>query len=214
MAAVIAANTREAMSKHAAFEVALVCADQSASRHLIAGIALNDQRKAHGPLQIAKRLHEIKQAEELTTEELAKRMGMPLDRVKSYSALCGCSEFLISFLEQHDVPLKIAGDMMRFEKALGPAKVRQLVARHRESPLTREQISAVRKRIEQKAKPAGDDGNVVELSAARRPFLTDRVKSDFRRDPATAIEELTAFLAPLGYLLVQDASLLEQAQTR
>jgi ParB family chromosome partitioning protein len=73
-----------------------------------AGIVLNDQRQPHAPIHVARRLRDLKNAEGLTSEDIARRMAMPLDRVKTYFSLFGASDFLIQFLSERSVPLKIA----------------------------------------------------------------------------------------------------------
>src|SRR4029078_3883284 len=54
---------------------------------LAAGIVLNEQRQEHSSIHVARRLRDLKNSEGLTSEEVAKRMAMPLDRVKTYFSL-------------------------------------------------------------------------------------------------------------------------------
>jgi hypothetical protein len=92
---------------------------------------------------------------------------------------------------------------MRFEKSCNEAKARQLVERYRQSPLSREEIVALRKKAEKRdPRSSGTD----PLPAARRPLLSDRAKAELKRDPGAAVAELQEVLAPFGYLIVEDAS--------
>jgi ParB/RepB/Spo0J family partition protein len=177
-------------------------ANATTQETLVAGFVLNEQRQAHRCIHVARRLREIKNTSGLSAEQLSAQVGIPLDRVKTYSALFGASDHLLAFFENHDVPLKVAAEMMRFEKRTNEAKARQLVERYRKSPLGREEIVALRRRAEKGrgATPAN------ELPPSRKPFLTDRARAEFKRDPSVAIAELQEFLSPFGYLVVEDAS--------
>ena len=53
----------------------------------VAGVVMNEQRKAHGSLHVARRLRQIKNEFGETHEELARRTGLTLGRVKSYLSL-------------------------------------------------------------------------------------------------------------------------------
>src|SRR5207253_3241187 len=110
-------------------------ADANASDALIAGIVLNEQRKAHGCVHVARRLREIKNTYGLTGEELAQRTGLPLDRVKTYLALFGGSDALLSFFEGQEISLKVAAEFMRYEKATNEACAKRLIERFLETPL-------------------------------------------------------------------------------
>jgi ParB family chromosome partitioning protein len=50
----------------------------------LAGLVLNEQRKAPGCIHVARRLRDMKHELALTHEALAAQTGLPLDRVKSY----------------------------------------------------------------------------------------------------------------------------------
>jgi ParB family chromosome partitioning protein len=179
-------------------------AGSTAQETLVAGVVLNEQRQAHRCIHVARRLREVKNTSGLTMEQVSAQVGIPLDRVKTYSALFGASDQLLAFFEGHDVPLKVAAEMMRFEKATNEAKARQLVERYRKAPLGREEIVALRKRAEKARAPSSVGAD--DLPRARKPFLNDRARAEFKRDPAAAIGDLQEFLAPFGYLVVEDAS--------
>jgi ParB family chromosome partitioning protein len=93
---------------------------------LIAGVVLNDQREAHSCLHVARRLHEIRIQNGLTGEQVAAQSGLPLARVKTYLGLFQGSEFLLQFFLDHEVPLHIAAELVRYEKATNEARARRL----------------------------------------------------------------------------------------
>jgi hypothetical protein len=95
---------------------------------------------------------------------------------------------------------------MRFEKATNEAKARQLVERYRQSPMNREEIVALRRRVERMGRRV--DSATTPLPASRKPFLTERARAEFKRDPGAALNELQEFLSAFGYLIVEDATQL------
>ena len=145
-------------------------ADTNPRDVLVAGVVLNHQRKAHSCIQIARRLQEIKATDRLTSEDLAARVGIPLDRIKTYSALLCASDTLQSFLQKHEVPIKVAAEMMRYEKATDPAKGRKLIERYLRAPMNREEIVALRRRAEKRGHGPTD----APSSLTRKPLVTDR----------------------------------------
>ncbi len=166
-----------------------------------AGIVLNDQRQAHAPVHVARRLRDLKNADGLTGEEIARRMAMPLDRVKTYFSLFGASDFLIQFLSEHAVPLKVAVELVRYERATNEARSRTLVERFRASPLTREQIVELRKRAAE-AKAAGSEKTRHEGGEKKTPAVHRAIEQAFHRDADAAVAAIEEALRPLGYLLV------------
>src|SRR5262245_1814275 len=120
-------------------------ADAERRRVTVAGLAMNEHRKAHGSLHVARRLREIKNDSGLSHAELADQTGLPLDRVKSYFSLFAASDELLSFLEQQEVPLKAAVELVRYERATNEARARRLTERYKKSPLTAQEIIALRK---------------------------------------------------------------------
>jgi transcriptional regulator with XRE-family HTH domain len=184
--------------------MAFVVAGESNESGALIGLALNEHREAAGCLYVARRLREIKNELGLTQDEVAARTGMPLDRVKTYSSLFAASDSLLTFLEERNIPLKVAAEFVRFEKASNEARTRKLIARYREHPLSREQIIALRKREQ------GEEGGKQETSerassAARvrvRVRLAARVEAAFACDAEGAKRELEAALGRLGFRLV------------
>jgi ParB/RepB/Spo0J family partition protein len=164
---------------------------------LVAGIVLNEQRKAHSCIHVARRLRELKNELDLTHEEVASRTGLPLDRVKLYlSVLCGASETLLSFFEENEVPLKVAAEFMRYEKSTNEARTRKLVERYRESPLSRLELIALRK------KESGQREKRATPIDAKAHGFSNRLEAAFRRDAARARTELEATLSRLGFRLI------------
>jgi ParB family chromosome partitioning protein len=166
-----------------------------------AGIVLNDQRQAHAPIHVARRLRDLKNAEGMTGEEIARRMAMPLDRVKTYFSLFGASDFLIQFLSEQGVPLKVAVELVRYERATNEARARTLVERFRASPLTREQIVELRKRAGE-AKAGGSEKGSHEGGEKKTPAVQRAIEQAFHRDADAAVAAIEEALRPLGYLLV------------
>jgi ParB family chromosome partitioning protein len=168
-----------------------------------AGIVLNEQRQAHSCIHVARRLRDLKNSEGLTGEEVAKRMAMPLDRVKTYFSLFGASDFLITFLSEHAVPLKVAAEFVRYERATSEARSRKLTERYLEAPLTREQIAELRKRAAERTEP---EKCSYEGVRERTPAVARAIERAYRRDAQGAVSAIEAALRPLGYLLVSVAA--------
>src|SRR5215470_1372244 len=174
-------------------------AETDRRRLVVAGVALNEHRKAHGSLHVARRLRHIKNESGLTHEALAEQTGLPLDRVKTYFSLFGASDELLSFLEHHEVPLKVAAELVRYERATNESRARKLTERYKESPLTAQEIVALRKRDHR-----GRDRKADEPRPARPPRLAgllQRVETEVRREPS-ALSELGKLVTRLGYRLV------------
>jgi ParB family chromosome partitioning protein len=171
-----------------------------------AGFALNEHRRAPGCVQVARRLRDMKNERGLTHEQLAAHSGLPLDRVKTYFSLFGASDFLITHFENHDVPLKVAVEFVRYEKATTEGQARRLVAQHVESHMTAQEICALRKRTEAKRsatrgeaksedKPARVEGPVSQR-------LLARLESVLARGMKDALPDLEKIFARLGYRLM------------
>jgi ParB family chromosome partitioning protein len=167
----------------------------------LAGLALNVQRAAHGCIQIARRLRDIKNEHGLTVEELARQTGLPLDRVKSYFALFGISDYLMTFCEEHNVPLRVAVALVRYERATNEARVKALAARYQKQCLTCEEINSLRKRAEAKDKAPGTKDTDPEITVPRARRILVRFEVEYRRDQSTALSELGALVDRLGYRL-------------
>jgi ParB/RepB/Spo0J family partition protein len=174
----------------------------------LAGFALNEQRKAPGCVHVARRLRDLKNELGYTHEQLAAHASLPLDRVKTYFALFGASDFLLTFFEQQDIPLKVAVEFVRFEKSTNEAHARKLVARYQEQPLTALELATLRKRLDgkrgAKSESGGKPGEAVPTkknddSPART--LLSRVEALFARDRDATLRELEALVARLGYRL-------------
>jgi len=106
--------------------------------------------------------------------------------VKTYFSLFAGSEDLLVFLDEEEVPLKVAAELVRFEKATNEARARKLCARHLESPLTVQEIVTLRKR-EEGTRGKGAVHNEDTQPTPRADPLTKllaRLEAEVRRDPA------------------------------
>lgn len=173
---------------------------------VVAGVALNEHRKAHGCLQVARRLRQIKNQCAETLDQIAARTGIPLMRVRLYLGLFDASDHLLAFFETDATILTVAAEFVRFERAAGEAEARRLVQRHREQPLSVRDLARLRK---DRTKDEGDDP-----ASSRRPNtsprrsganLAGRIAAAFDRDAVGALEEVRAALEKLGFELVSAA---------
>src|SRR5262249_48655937 len=76
--------------------------DSDPRRVAVAGLALNEHRKAHGCLHVARRLRDIKNECAFSHLQVAEHTGLPIDRVKTYSSLFVGSDDLLRFLEENE----------------------------------------------------------------------------------------------------------------
>lgn len=165
---------------------------------VVAGVILNEHRKAHGVLQLARRLRQVKNQFAESQASLASRTGIPLPRVKLYLGLFDASDFLLDFFEDADLTLTLAVQFARFEKDNGEVEARRLVRRHEESPLTVRDIELLR---EKRAQRQADAKETTEVSRTRRGGFSARIEAAFRRDPEGARRELEDALERLGLRL-------------
>ena len=173
-------------------------AEASPRDMLVAGVALNEHRTPHGCMHVAKRLRQIKNEHAETNEGVAQRTGLKLERVKAYQALFKASEDLLAFFESEDLPLGLATEFLRYEKAAGESATRQLMKRYLESPMSHRELAALRKKKD-KGEKAG-----AEAPPARTPRpLSDFIDAAFRRDAKSALAELETAAHRLGYRLVR-----------
>ncbi len=179
---------------HAAGLVEIPCevwpADANPRDAQIAGIVLNEQRQPHSPIHVARRLGEIKNDYGLTHEQLSKHTGMPADRVKSYLALLGAGTLILEFLESSDTPVKVALELVRYERATDTRRTEKLLKRQAEAPLTRHQIAALRKQA-----TTHDE----ELPSRVAAPLASRVEKALTRNLSDAISQIETALAKFGY---------------
>src|SRR5262249_20146216 len=137
----------------------------------------------------------------LPIDQLAARIGLPLDRVKSYFALLAASDPLLTFFDKQDIPLKVAVEFMRFEKATSEARARRLVARYLDSAMSVKEIAARRK---SQAEGSEENERAEEKPKAepRAPLYLRPIEKTFAADSRTAAESLGAAVARFGYRLV------------
>ena len=168
-------------------------------RIAVAGLALNEHRKAHTCLHVARRLRDIKNESAFSHAQLAEHTGLPLDRVKTYFTLFLGSDDIFKFLEKNEVPLKVAAELVRYERATNESRARRLTERYKESPLTAQEIVALRKR--ESGVRGRKPGDTQPLRPPRLVGFMQRFEAEARRDPS-AISQLAVVLLRLGYRLV------------
>ncbi len=172
-------------------------ADADRRRVAVAALALNEHRSAHGCLDVARRIRDIKNEYGFTLEEVAAHTGLSPDRVKTYSMLLAASEELMTFLEENIIPLKVAAELVRYQKATNEARTRRLLVRHKESPLTVQEIAGLRKREQ---RPKGSDDTEPGRPRASSGFV-DRLEAQVRREPSR-LAQLEELARRLGFRLV------------
>jgi ParB family chromosome partitioning protein len=177
-------------------------AEADPRRLAVVGLVLNEHRKAHGCLHVARRLRDIKNESGLTHEGTAEHTGLALDRVKTYFALFAGSDELITFLEQNEIPLRVAVELVRYERATNEGRARRLAERHKKSPLTVQEIVALRKR-DNRREAAQEQETPARPS---RPLpLVEKLEAEVRRDRAN-LAQLEELARRLGYRLVPIAA--------
>jgi ParB/RepB/Spo0J family partition protein len=178
-------------------------ADSDRRRVAVAALVLNEHRKAHGCMHVARRLRDLANESGFNQVELAEYTGLPLDRVKTYSSLFHGSEDLHKFLEKQEIPLKVAAELVRYERATNEARARRLMQRHLESPLTAQEIVALRKREQDRKQATSENPSVRKATGVNT--IIDRLEGFLRRDPA-ALGQLKELVGRLGFQLVPTAA--------
>jgi ParB family chromosome partitioning protein len=168
-------------------------------RIAVAALALNEHRKAHGCIHVARRLRDLANENGFSQAEVAKHTGLPLDRVKNYSSLILGSEDVHKFLEKHEIPLKLAAELVRYERATNEARARRLMQRHLESPLTVQELITLRKRDQAREQSSAESPPGRKTPLVNR--IIDRLESVVRRDPS-ALAHLEDLARRLGYQLL------------
>jgi len=165
---------------------------------------MNEQRKAHGSLHVGRRLRQLKNEFGETHEQLAARTGIALPRLKTYLALFGASDTLLAFFEEHDLPLRVACEFMRYEKSLGEAAARRLAKEYVDSPMTVRELERLRKRHEAgpKTKDVTKDASALTKPDLPRWSFRKRIEAAFRADREAALRELEDVAAELGLRVV------------
>jgi ParB family chromosome partitioning protein len=164
---------------------------------LIAGIAINEHRQAHGVLDVARRLRQIKNQFAETHEEVARRTGISLDRVKSYASLWSASDCLLKFFEEKTFPLTLAVEFVRYERQQGEVAARRLCRRYLEAPFTQRELAVFRKRLAT-ARDAAADSPPTRRRAVR---FAARLDAALTQDSVQALRELEEILGRYGYTL-------------
>jgi len=139
-------------------------------------IVENEQRVPVTALQTARELRRLKNLHGLTHEAVAKRTSIPIDRVKRYLAIFNASDDVLDAIGKHNLSMKTALSLVRYERALGEAKARKVVRQVAAGELTSRDLDTLRKRGSgKKASAAGQDTadpwSKVEVTLRR--FLSD-----------------------------------------
>lgn len=196
--------------RHAAAQRALLAllpcdiwpADLASAEAVARALVLNHHRKQPGCLDTARQLRRLKNEFAITQDQLAARTCLSPDRVKLYLSLFGASDHLLSFFEDTALPLLLAVEFMRFEKATNEAAARRLAKRHLEAPVTTREVARLRKREDSRS----SDPEPAGMKTPRRPAgFRGRIEAAFRRDASGALQELESALTALGYRLVRAA---------
>src|SRR6266567_3738290 len=171
---------------------------------VLAGVVINEQRRAHSCLAVARRLRAVKNQYAESHEQVAARTGLPLKRVTGYLNLFNASDRLLAFYEEEDIPLKTAVELMRYEKALGEVAARRLIERQADEPLTARGVELMRKRAELRQREEDTSADTPEVQT-RIGKLAARLETEIRKDPSSARRLLEEAAAMLGLRLVQAA---------
>jgi ParB family chromosome partitioning protein len=174
--------------------------EASDGRAALVNVVANEQRTAAGCVHTARRLRDIRNDLGLTHEEVAKHTGFPLDRVKTYAAVLGVSDHLLRFFEEREIPVKVAAEFARYERATNEARSKTLVSHYLKTPLSCEEIAAKRKRVE----GARKNGHAGDLATKRiHPIgdvrLLDQIEALLVRDQTEANPALEELLARFGF---------------
>jgi len=182
-----------------------VCPENTNPRDLLlAGVVINEQRRAHSCLAVARRLRAVKNQYAESHEQVAARTGLPLKRVTGYLNLFNASDRLLAFYEEEDIPLKTAVELMRYEKALGEVAARRLIERQADEPLTARGVELLRKRGELRQREEDTSADTPKVQT-RIGKLAARLETEIRKDPSSARRLLEEAAAMLGLRLVQAA---------
>jgi hypothetical protein len=173
---------------------------QATAEVILASFVVQQHHKPHAPLEIARRLRTMKHEYGLTNDQLAAKTGIPVDRIETYRMLLQGSEDLLSFFHSYDVPLKTAAAMVRYELETSEHKSRQLIARYKERPLTRDEIVELRKR--EKARASGRDDAAGEAAMPARTVFSRAFAVALKKDSEASLPALVAAVEQLGYRLV------------
>ncbi len=171
-------------------------AEEAQRDGVLAGIALNEHREAHGCLAVARRLRQFKNENGVTLEELAIRTSLPLDRVKSYfSLLRGGSDEMFRFFEEDTIPLKTAVEFVRYQKRTNEAMAKKLIKKYRDCPMGWKVIAATDKA----KRKSGATQKKTPASAIERAFSS--LKRASKREPERALALLRDLAFELGFEL-------------
>ena len=167
-----------------------VYAEQVSARDLtLAGLIINEQRKAHTCIEIATRLRLVQKQFAETYEGLAERTGLPLARITSYLNLWNSSDRLLEYFETSNVSLALAVELVRYERAFGDVATRRLLAKDAIEPLTVRYVAQLRKRGKSEKPEAASKDDADPPTKARPSRMVASLKGILAKD-ATSLRQL------------------------
>jgi ParB family chromosome partitioning protein len=171
---------------------------------LLAGLVINEQRKNHAVVMVARYLSELKKTKNWSHEELAKHTGLPVDRVKNYVLILSAGEELIDFFERGDLPLRTAVEFIRYERATNEGGVRKLIAEHDRKAFSWHEVAERRKKREESRRNRSGDHEAT--SGAPMPARYEAlVASALKKDAQTVRTRLAVLFEAHGlFILCKD----------
>jgi ParB/RepB/Spo0J family partition protein len=161
-----------------------------------AGVVANLHRREPSSLDTAKRLRELRNTHDLTQDQIAQRTGISVTNVQQYLALFDASDLLRDFIEAEDILLRLANELIRFEKRFGEKLMRQLLAQRGDEPLTIRRLAAEKKKLE------GEPANTEEKPGRAEGGFQASLSKALKKDTNGALAHLQELLKPLGYRVV------------
>lgn len=158
----------------------------------------NQHRREPTALDTAQALRRIKNLGGLTHAEVAKRTAISLSRVKQYLGLFTASDALLDVMEAHSLPISVAVELVRYEKARGERASRAILKRVVAGEITVRELARMRK------KPCSPRGKTDAAEATRGdPWaaVEARIERLVAKAPDQSISKLRALAARLGAML-------------
>ena len=153
--------------------------------------AENEHRRDPTALDTARALRRIKNLHGFTQAQVAEHVAINLTAVRRYLGLFTASDALLAAIEKEGVPMRLASELVLYEKDQGEISARKLIKRLGSSDLTVREVAALRKK-----KPASADKRAAVAADPWTP-LRRRIGKLAASDPLVARAELEAALAAL-----------------
>jgi len=150
----------------------------------------NDQRRDPSALDTARALRRVRNEDGLTYEGDAAQTGIGLSRVKKYLGLWQGSDAVLQAIDKHQLNLKMAYELVCFEKHRGELAARRLLPK-----VAAGDVSAADVR---RARQGTDKPAAKKASRDPWPSLKRRIAKLIAEDPERARHELAEALATLA----------------